>query len=167
MAKYGLNKVTLIGNLGADPELRYLDQGIALVNFSLACTERSRDKDGNYIDRTDWVDVNLWRGQAEVVGKYCRKGSTLYVEGRLITRSWETQEGEKRYKTEVQGQRVILLDSRSATGGSQGGGEMSRPVSQLGAGQGKPEPQSQQPSHDPATSANKPAVGDEDDDLPF
>lgn len=112
MAKYGLNKVTLIGNLGADPELRYLDQGIALVSLSLACTERSRDKTGNYVDRTDWVDVNLWRSQAEIVGKYCRKGSTVYIEGRLVTRNWDTPEGEKRYKTEVQGYKVILLDGR-------------------------------------------------------
>ena len=111
MAKYGLNQVTLIGNLGKDPELRYLDQGIALVSLRLACTERFRDKTGNYVDRTEWVSVNLWRSQAEIVAKYCRKGSTICIEGRIISRSWETAEGEKRSRTEVEGRRVVLLDS--------------------------------------------------------
>ena len=111
MAKYGLNQVTLIGNLGKDPELKYLDQGIALASLWMACTERVRDKTGNYIDRTEWVSVNLWRGQAEIAGKYCRKGSTIGIEGRLVTRSWETPQGEKRSRTEVEGRRIILLDS--------------------------------------------------------
>ena len=95
MAKYGLNQVTLIGNLGRDPELKYLDQGIALANLWIACTDRVRDKAGNYTDRTEWVSVNLWRGQAEIAGKYCRKGSTVCIEGRLVTRSWETPPGRK------------------------------------------------------------------------
>ena len=118
MAKYGLNQVTLIGNLGRDPELKYLDQGIALANLWMACTERSRDKDGNYIDRTEWVSVNLWRAQAEIAGKYCRKGSTVCIEGRISTRSWETPQGEKRSKTEVEGRRIILLDSAPVTEGN-------------------------------------------------
>jgi single-strand DNA-binding protein len=116
MAKYGLNQVTLIGSLGRDPEIKYLDQGIALANLWLACTERVRGKDGNYTDRTEWVSVNLWRSQAELVGKYCRRGSTVCIEGRLTTRSWETQQGEKRSKTEVEGSRVILLDAPPAAG---------------------------------------------------
>lgn len=119
MAKYGLNQVTLIGNLGQDPELKYLDQGVALTNIRIACTETYRDKTGNYVDRTEWVSVNLWRSQAEIVSKYCKKGSTICIEGRLSTRSWETPEGEKRSRTEVEGRRVILLDSPpSATSSS-------------------------------------------------
>ena len=118
MAKYGLNQVTLIGNLGKDPEVKYLDQGIALANLWIACTDRIRDKAGNYIDRTEWVNVNLWRGQAEIAGKYCRKGSTVCIEGRLITRSWETPQGEKRSKTEVEGRKLILLDSPGTPSGS-------------------------------------------------
>ncbi|RMG56363.1 MAG: single-stranded DNA-binding protein [Bacteroidetes bacterium] len=113
MAKYGLNKVTLIGNLGADPELKYLDQGIAYTQLRLACTDRYRGKDGNYQNRTEWVNVTLWRGNAEVVGKYCRKGSTLCIEGRLRNHSWETPEGERRSRMEVEGSQVILLDSPS------------------------------------------------------
>ena len=113
MAKYGLNKVTLIGNLGKDPELKYLDSGVALATIRIACTERSRDKEGNYIDRTEWVSVNLWRNQAEVVSKYCRTGSTLYIEGRLKNQSWETPQGEKRSRLDVDATKVILLDGRS------------------------------------------------------
>ena len=119
MAKYGLNQVTLIGNLGKDPEVKYLDQGVALASLWMACTERSRDKNGNYVDRTEWISVNLWRGQAEIAGKYCRKGSTICIEGRLVTRSWETPQGEKRSRTEVEGRRIILLDSAPSALGEQ------------------------------------------------
>ncbi|MEZ4827983.1 MAG: single-stranded DNA-binding protein [Bacteroidia bacterium] len=115
MAKYGLNQVTLIGNLGRDPEVKYLDQGIAFTNLWLACTESYRDKNGNNVDRTEWISVNLWRSQAEIAAKYCRKGSTICVEGRLTTRTWDTPQGEKRSKTEVEGRRIILLDSRPAS----------------------------------------------------
>ncbi|MCL4157137.1 UNVERIFIED_CONTAM: hypothetical protein GTU68_054337, partial [Idotea baltica] len=112
MAKYGLNQVTLIGNLGKDPELKYLDQGIAVTSLRMACTESYRDKNGNNVDKTEWVTVNLWRGQAEIAAKYCKKGSTVCIHGKLTTRSWETPQGEKRSITEVEGRRIILLDSR-------------------------------------------------------
>ncbi|MDX2249765.1 MAG: single-stranded DNA-binding protein [Bacteroidia bacterium] len=116
MAKYGLNQVTLIGNLGRDPEVKYLDQGIAFANLWLACTESYRDKNGNNVDRTEWVSVNLWRSHAEFAAKYCRKGATVCVEGRLTTRTWDTPQGEKRSKTDVEGRRIILLDGRSGSG---------------------------------------------------
>lgn len=112
MAKYGLNKVILIGNLGQDPELKYLDQGVAVTSLNLACTESIRTKDGQNQDRTEWVRVVLWRGQAEVAAKYCRKGSTVSIEGKLTTRSWETESGEKRSITEVEGRRLVLLDGK-------------------------------------------------------
>ncbi len=115
MAKYGLNKVELIGNLGKDPEIKYLDQGIALTTVRIACTERSRTKDGTYIDRTEWISVNLWRSQAEIVAKYCRKGSTIFVEGRIRNQNWETPEGDKRSRMDIDATKVILLDSRSQT----------------------------------------------------
>ena len=169
MAKYGLNKVTLIGNLGVDPELKYLDQGVALVTLRLACTERSRDRDGNYVDRTDWVDVNLWRGQAEIVGKYCRKGSTVYIEGRLVTRNWETPEGEKRYKTEVQGYKVILLDGRPAGSPSLNPtSAMTTPVSQV-SNPGNPTPKTTTANTNVSAEPKKQDGNTEmlDDDLPF
>ena len=127
MAKYGMNRVTLIGNLGRDPELKYLDQGVALTNLWIACTESYRDKSGNNVDRTEWVSVNLWRSQAEIAAKYCRKGSTVCIEGRLTSRSWETPQGEKRRVMEVEGRRLIMLDSKP----SGGSGEMAVPVSQV------------------------------------
>ncbi len=167
MAKYGLNKVTLIGNLGADPELRYLDQGIALATIRIACTERSRDREGNYVDKTEWVEVNLWRGNAEVVGKYCRKGSTVYIEGRIVNRNWETPEGKKRYKTEVQGNRVILLDSRPATG-FPGGTAMSNPVSEVSeVGNPANTPQQNPQNLSAINPLEEKAENDPPDDLPF
>lgn len=155
MAKYGVNRVTLVGNLGKDPELKYLDQGIALVNISIACTERFRDKEGNYNDRTEWVNINFWRSQAEILAKYCRKGSTIYVEGRLTTRSWETPQGEKRSKTEIEAQSLVLLDGKPSEGG---GGTLGNPVS------GLPNPiqsATDVPPYNPFNALN------EDDDLPF
>ena len=169
MAKYGLNRVTLIGNLGHDPELKYLDQGIAYTTIRIACTDRVRDKEGKYQDRTEWVSVNLWRGQAETLSKYCRKGSTVCIEGRLRTQQWETPEGEKRSRTLVEGQRLVLLDSRPI-----GGGEFAQPVAQVSA---KPNTQAAdhpketpvQPSpQPPASPQSKPVDPASDmDDLPF
>ncbi|MEL7532360.1 MAG: single-stranded DNA-binding protein [Bacteroidota bacterium] len=112
MAKYGLNQVTLIGNLGRDPDLRYTDKGVAVCNIALACTESYRDSNGNNVDRTNWINVVFWRAQAEILGKYCRKGSTICVEGRITTRSYTTAENETRYVTEVEGRKLILLDGR-------------------------------------------------------
>ena len=152
MAKYGLNQVTLIGNLGRDPEIRYLDQGIAFTNLWIACTESYRDKSGNNVDRTEWVSVNLWRSQAEIAAKYCRKGSTVCIEGRLTTRSWETPQGEKRSRTEVEGRRLVLLDSRPHSSEQTA---FSSPVSQT---QGK---------NPPNENVLQPDQGEELDELPF
>lgn len=157
MAKYGLNKVTLIGNLGMDPELKYLDQGIAYTQLRLACSDRYRDKDGQYQDRTEWVSVTLWRGSAEIVSKYCRKGSTICIEGRLRNHSWETPQGEKRSRLEVEGSQVILLDSRPPAEG-----DYAAPVAQ-------PESrnQAQEPLAQPDQPSAAPETGGEMDDLPF
>lgn len=116
MAKYGVNKVTLVGNLGQDPEVRYLDQGVAVCNFTLATTERFRTRDGENRDKTEWHNIVLWRGLAETAGKYLRKGSTIYLEGRITTRSWDDQEGNKRYKTEIECREMLMLDSRPVDG---------------------------------------------------
>ena len=177
MAKYGLNQVTLIGNLGRDPELKYLDQGVALASLWMACTERSRDKSGNYVDRTEWVSVNLWRGQAEIAAKYCRKGSTIGIEGRLVTRSWETPQGEKRSRTEVEGRRIILLDSAPSVLSNPLSAQAIHPNPQNAHSEGGPV--SPSPTSQPTPSVNpgmqpssgidsKPQAESEDlDDLPF
>ncbi|WNJ20819.1 single-stranded DNA-binding protein [Pontibacter sp. G13] len=150
MAKYGLNKVTLIGNLGADPEIKYLDQGIPFANIRIACTESFRDRNGGNRDHTEWVNVTVWRGQAEVVGKFCRKGSTVCVEGRLRTRSWQTPEGETRYRTEVEATRVILLDGRPQQQPFNQPVAQSQPTQQMGYPQQQPNtqvPPTQPPAH--------------------
>ncbi len=107
-----VNKVILIGNVGADPDVKYLDGGVAVANIRLATTERYRNKNGENIDQTEWHNVVLWRGLAEVVEKYVKKGMRLYVEGRLRTRSWEDQNGVKRYTTEIFADNMQML-SRS------------------------------------------------------
>lgn len=111
MAKYGLNKVSLIGNLGIDPEMSHTDQGVAYTRLRLALTERFRTREGGHQDRTEWVEVTLWRSQAEIAKQYLRKGAAVYIEGRLRNNTWETPQGERRSRLEIEGNRLILLDS--------------------------------------------------------
>ncbi|TAE30001.1 MAG: single-stranded DNA-binding protein [Cytophagales bacterium] len=110
-----LNKVTLIGNLGADPDFQQLDGNVAVAKFSLATTESFKDKNGQTQSNTDWHTVVLWRNLAELAHKYLQKGSLVYVEGKLKTRSYDDREGNKRYVTEVVGEQLIMLDKRSET----------------------------------------------------
>lgn len=109
----GVNKVTLIGNLGKDPELQMLEGNIAVVKFPLATTESHKDKTGKMISQTEWHTVVLWRGLAELAEKYLHKGSLVYIEGRLRTRSWEDKDGHKKFATEVVGDNLIMLDKRN------------------------------------------------------
>ncbi len=104
-----VNKVILIGNVGADPDVKYLDGGIAVANIRLATTERYKNKNGENIDQTEWHNIVLWRGLAEVVEKYVKKGMRLYIEGRLRTRSWDDQNGVKRYTTEIFADNMQML----------------------------------------------------------
>ncbi|RKY91482.1 single-stranded DNA-binding protein [candidate division KSB1 bacterium] len=108
----GVNKVILIGNLGADPELRYTPNGTAVANFRIATNERGKDKDGNFQDRTEWHRIVAWGRLAEVVGEYLKKGSQVYVEGKLRTHTWEDQNGVKRVTTEVFADRMQMLGRR-------------------------------------------------------
>lgn len=107
----GLNKVMLIGHVGQDPEVKYLPNGDAVANFSLATSKSWKDQRGNKQERTEWHACTVWRKLAEVVGQYVHKGLKLYVEGELQTRSWE-QDGVKRYKTEIVVQSLQMLDSK-------------------------------------------------------
>jgi single-strand DNA-binding protein len=115
-----INKVILIGNLGKDPEVRYLDGGIAVAKFPLATSETNRDKNGNKIDQTEWHNIVLWRGLAEVAEKYLRKGATVYIEGKIKSRSWEDKEGNKRYITEIIGDNLTLLSKREDSSNGNG-----------------------------------------------
>ena len=107
----GVNKVILVGNLGKDPEVRYLDNGVAVANFSLATTENYKNKSGERVSQTEWHNIVLWRGLAEVAEKYLKKGASVYVEGKIKTRKWEDKDGNTRYNTE------ILADNMSMLGG--------------------------------------------------
>ena len=104
-----VNKVILIGNVGADPEVRYLEGGVAVANLRLATTERYKNKNGENIDQTEWHNIVLWRGLAEIVEKYVKKGMRLYIEGRIRTRSWDDQNGVKRYTTEIYADNMQML----------------------------------------------------------
>lgn len=112
----GLNRVTLIGHLGKDPELNYLEGNITVAKFSLATTESYKDKAGNRIDNTEWHNIVLWRGQADNAGKYLKKGSLIFLEGRIKSRSWTDKENVKRYATDIVGERFMMLDRKE--GGS-------------------------------------------------
>tara|TARA_B100000963_G_C22421059_1_gene577655 strand:- start:268 stop:711 length:444 start_codon:yes stop_codon:yes gene_type:complete len=105
-----VNKVILIGNLGRDPEIKKLDSGATLASFSMATSENYTDKQsGKKIEQTDWHDVVLWRGLAEVAEKYLKKGTKIYIEGRLKKRSWQDREGNTRYSVEIIGNEMTIL----------------------------------------------------------
>ncbi len=119
MASRGINKVILIGNLGKDPEVRYMPNGNAVANVTLATSESWKDKNtGETQERTEWHRVVFFRKLAEIVGEYVKKGSKIYVEGRLQTRKWQDQSGQDRYTTEIVADQMQMLDSRGGSGGS-------------------------------------------------
>ena len=118
----GINKVILIGNLGRDPETRYSQDQRPVTNFSVATSESWRDRNTNeQHEQTEWHNVVCFQRLAEIAGEYLRKGSKVYIEGRLQTRSWEGQDGQKRYRTEVIARDMQMLDSRGAAAGGGGG----------------------------------------------
>ncbi len=116
-----LNKVILIGNLGADPESREMPDGTKLTKFSIATTERYTNKEGEKISNTEWHNIVLWRGLAEVAEKYLNKGDSVCIEGKLKTRSWEDDNGVKKYATDIQADNMTMLGSRRDSEPSQSG----------------------------------------------
>lgn len=167
----GINKVILIGHLGADPEIRYMQNGNAVANFSLATSESWRDKQtGEKRERTEWHGVVIFNKLAEIAGEYLRKGSQVYIEGKLRTRKWQDQGGQDRYTTEVHvsmGDIMRMLGSAPAQGGQQS----SRPQGQQQGGQQQASrPQGQQGQQNRTQNAapqyNEPPM-DFDDDIPF
>jgi len=106
----GLNKVSLIGRLGRDPEIRYFESGTAKASFPLATSESYTNKEGQRVENTEWHNIIFWRGLAEISEKYLKKGSLVFIEGKLRTRSWDDQDGNKKYITEVEGNNLIMLD---------------------------------------------------------
>ncbi len=150
-----VNKVILLGNLGADPETRYLPSGEAVANIRIATTDTWKDKSGAKQEHTEWHRISFFGRQAEIAGEYLKKGSPVYVEGRIRTRKWQDKEGQDRYSTEIVGDRMQLLGSR---GGSENVG---REPAAANAGGGA------------ATGENRPAAkkgggfNEMDDDIPF
>ncbi|MCL4104277.1 UNVERIFIED_CONTAM: hypothetical protein GTU68_035139 [Idotea baltica] len=158
MASRGVNKVILVGNLGNDPETRYMPSGGAVTNITVATSETWKDKQtGQPQERTEWHRVSFFNRLAEIAGEYLHKGSKVYIEGALRTRKWQAKDGQDRYTTEVIASEMQMLDSRGSGGGGQG---------QSGGGDyNQSAPQSQAP----AASAPAPAgeFADFDDDIPF
>jgi single-strand DNA-binding protein len=119
-----VNKVILVGNLGADPEMRYLPSGDAVANVRLATTDRYKDKQtGEFKEMTEWHRVAFFGRVAEIVGEYLKKGSSIYVEGRLRTRKYQGQDGQERYSTEIVADQMQMLGARAGSGGGGGGGD--------------------------------------------
>ncbi len=114
-SKGTLNKVMLIGRLGQDPEVRYTPSGAATVTLSVATNTSYKGPDGNPVENTEWHRVVLWRQQAETAGKFLKKGSRIFVEGKLATRSWDDKDGVKRYSTEIIADHIQFLDGREGT----------------------------------------------------
>ncbi len=163
----GLNRVMLMGNLGADPELRFTQSGQAVLNMRLATTESYVDREGQRKERTEWHSVVLWGKRAEALGKFLTKGSSMLVEGSLRYSSYDGKDGIKRYKTEINARNIILTGRRPGSGDNRGGYGGGPPA---GFEQGAPAAGSGQ--HMPAAQApNAAAQGgfgaDDDDDIPF
>lgn len=144
-----INKVILIGNLGRDPEVRYLPNGDAVTNISLATTETWKDKEGTKQEKTEWHRVTFYRRLAEIAGEYLKKGSQIYVEGRLETRKWQDKEGQDRYTTEIIASEMKMLGSRAGSG---------EPADREAGGSG------QRPTGAPAKPSK---LDDFEDDIPF
>ena len=146
-----VNKVILVGNLGKDPEVRYTPSGTAVATFSLATSERYKDKAGQQQEKTEWHNIVAWQQLAEICGKYLHKGKQVYIEGRIQTRSYDDKDGNKRYITEIVADQMQMLGSaegnRQQNGGGQSqnqGGQQSRPQNGGGQQQSRPQGQGQQ-----------------------
>ncbi|MBI3006334.1 MAG: single-stranded DNA-binding protein [Ignavibacteriales bacterium] len=139
MASRSVNRVTLIGNLGKDPELRYTSSGVAVASFSLATNESWKDPDGNIQERTQWHNLIAWRKLAEICGEFLKKGSKIYAEGRLQYRNYDDKNGVKRFVTEIVIDEMVMLDSRGAS----------------------------VPQSEPASSHPQESTPEKSDDLPF
>lgn len=143
----GVNKVILVGNLGKDPEVRHLEGGASVANFPLATSESYKDRNGNRVDQTEWHNVVVWRGLADVAEKYLKKGNQVYIEGKIRTRSWDDKDGVKRYTTEIVADQMTMLGRRDEN--------------QMGGGMANQNQPNQNIGSAPMNNM------DEEDDLPF
>lgn len=162
---YMINKVILVGNVGQDPEVRYTgdaSNGAKVATLRLATSEKYKDRNGNQQEHTEWHNVVCWRNIADVVEKYVHKGTQLYIEGRLRTRSWDDQNGNRKYTTEIIADTLQLLGRRQDNqGGQQPYGQ------QQGGYQQSQQSYTQQPAYTPQPQPAAPQVSEPEDDLPF
>lgn len=152
----GVNKVILIGNLGQDPELRYTGSGTAVCNMRLATNENYKDREGNLVEKTEWHNIVAWDRLAEICNEYLQKGSQVYFEGSLQTRSWEDRDGNTRYTTEVKARVMRFLDQREGPSGGDFNQDRGRDdFDQRAPKQGQTQPSAEEETFEP------------DDELPF
>ncbi len=164
MARSGINKVILVGNLGQDPEVKYMPNGDAVVNVSIATSESWQDKaSGETREKTEWHRVVMFRRLGEIAGEYLKKGSKVYIEGKLQTRKWQAQDGTDRYTTEVVANDMQMLDSRGQGGGMGSSAGAGMAGGSAGGFSAPSQPKSS-PSNAPATPASNEVF---DDDIPF
>ncbi len=148
----GVNKVILVGNLGADPEVKTLESGTKVASIRLATTERYKDKNGTQQENTEWHNVVLWSALADVTERYLKKGSQVYIEGRIKTRKWTDKDGNDRYSTDIVANEMQFLGSPNSGSGSSSGGGQS---------------QSAAPQQNQVNEPQPSSLDDIDDDLPF
>ncbi|PRM15625.1 Single-stranded DNA-binding protein [Haemophilus influenzae] len=166
----GINKVIIVGHLGNDPEIRTMPNGDAVANISVATSESWNDRNtGERREVTEWHRIVFYRRQAEICGEYLRKGSQVYVEGRLKTRKWQDQNGQDRYTTEIQGDVMQMLGGRNQNAGGYGNDMGGAPQSSYQARQTNNgnSYQSSRPAPQPATPQAEPPMDGFDDDIPF
>lgn len=149
----GVNKVILVGNLGKDPEVRYLENGAVVANITLATTENYKDKSGNRVSNTEWHDLEMWDGLAKIAEQYLKKGKQIYVEGRIKSDTWEDDQGNTRKRTRIRVSNMTML-GQAGQGSNEG---FSRP---------EPQTRSQTPVNTPEENPSSQESG-EIDDLPF
>lgn len=149
----GVNKVILLGNLGADPEVKYLEGDNVVANLRLATTESYKDRNGNKVEQTEWHDLELWGGQAKVAEQYLKKGMQIYVEGKIKTDSWQDDQGQNRKRVRIRVLSFTMLGGRQESGGAPPAMDQGAPQ----ASASKPQP----------TSTPAPDLSGDNDDLPF
>lgn len=147
----GVNKVILVGRLGADPEVRVLESGTKVSSIRLATSERYKDRNGNQQESTEWHNVVLWRGLADITEKYLKKGDQVYIEGRIKTRKWTDKDGNDRYSTDIVANEMTMLGGGSGSSNSGGGQQQ----------------QSSAPAKNQVNEPTASSLDDIDDDLPF
>lgn len=167
MAQHGVNKVILIGNLGQDPEIRYMQNGKAVANLSIATSESWNDQQGQKQEKTEWHRITAYDKLAEIIGEYVKKGSKIYVEGKLQTRKWQDQQGQDKYTTEVIINQMQMLDGKKDGGNGGGQQQPQQPQRQTQQQQyQQPAPQRPPQQAAPHPQHNEPPMNF-DDDIPF